>query len=285
MPVTQETTSGTIPVLNTEISFGTLTALFDYLDVYVDASTVTSPSRIKWRLYVIFPGVRPNLVVESLAMPCNQGPYLPFGPIQMIAGATYEIRAVAVEQVISVPIIAGFAGSNASSTPPSVASGSFVLSPTTQTVFATVPVYHSQYQVQVDPAGQNFTASTWRLLGTITGAAGSITAEIAIGQFSDSGPTSQPYIVISTANSPTSGLSNANFSSAGPAQPPQRARGAGSYSITGISLDSTGSIGPVNATLIGFDHSCCGQINGGNQVVNQTGTGNQAQQGVISLKQ
>ena len=259
MPVTQEVTSGTLPVVNAEISFGTLTSKFDYLDVYVDATAAATANRIKWRLYCLFPGVAPNLIVESLPNPCNQAPYLPFASVQMITGATYEIRGVAVDAPITVPILAGFAGSNAQTSAPVVATGSFPLSPTTQTVFATVSSYRSEFQVQVDANGQNFTASTWRLFGTIASPGNpalAITAEIAIGQFSESSPFSKPYIVISTPNF-NSGISNANVASSGNLQPPLRARGAGSYSLTGISLDPTGSIGPVNAALIGFDKSCC----------------------------
>jgi hypothetical protein len=286
MPVSQEVTSGALPVVNAEFSFGTLVSNFDYLDVYVDATAAATPNRIKWRLYCLFPGIAPNLVVESFPNPCNQAPYLPFASVQMIAGATYEIRGVAVDAPITVPILAGFAGTTAQNIPPTVASGSFPLSPTTQTAFATVAVYHSEFQAQVDANGQSFTASTWRLFGTITSLinpALSITAEIAVGQFADSSPFSKPYIVISTPNF-NSGISNANVASSGNLQPPLRARGAGSYTLTGISLDSTGSIGPVNAALIGFDKSCCaGQ---GNMLNDGTQPGvNQAVQNLVQLKQ
>jgi hypothetical protein len=261
MTVTTEVTSSAIPLVNAEISFGILTGQFDYIDAYVDATTVASSNRIKWRLYCIFPGVTPCLVAESLPIPANAQPNCPFQPIQMIVGATYELRAVAVDAPITTPILGGLAGSIAEALAPIVSTGSFVLSPIAQTTFATVGAYRSEFQAQVDAAGQNLTASTWRLFGSITGAGGTITAEIGIGQFADSSPSSIPYIVFSSANI-NSGLSGANLYSGGPVPPPLRARGANSYSLTGISQDSTGSIGPVNATLIGFDRSCCARQTG-----------------------
>ena len=239
MSVVQETTSKALPVVGAEISFGTLSPDFDYLDVYVDPLTATG--RIAWRIDGTLPGAAPELIRESLPIPSGQGPYLPFGPIQMIAGTTYEIKGIAVD-VPCPAIVAGFAGSNAQvdSGVPDVATGSFTLNTSTETVFATVPIFHTQWQVEVDPNGSASTASTWRLYGIITGAGGTVRAQIAIGQFGEVTTSTKPYNVISTANDPLG-------------SPLGRARGAGSYQVTGISLNAAGSTGPISATLAGFD--------------------------------
>ena len=240
MSIVQETTSAALPAVGVEVSFGTLTPTFDYLDVYVDASAAGN-RRIQWRLYSTLPGAAPELVADSLPVPSSNGPYLPFPQIAMIAGASYEIKGIAVDGPCP-PIVAGFAGSDAqvNSGPPSVANGSFVLKNSMETVFATVAVFHTQWQVGVSANGAVNTASTWRLYGIITGAGGTIRAQIAVGQFADVFAGVKPYIVISTANDKLG-------------QPVGRARGANSYQVTGISLDASGSSGPVVATLAGFD--------------------------------
>ena len=253
MAYTSEFTLAALP-FGVEVSFGTIAGTFDYVDAYVDQSAAgPRASRVIWRLYAVL-GTQTTLICQSLPMAYSGTGELPFAPIQSIAGASYELRGIAIDSAIAIPIAGALAGSDAEiSDPLTSATGTFTLPPEgIPRVYATISgVQHTQFLAAVNANGQEFTASSWELVGTI----GPISAVIATGSFAENssgGPLG--YIVFNTAGA-LSGIEAATaVTNTGVGLgAPNRARGADSYSLVGVGLDGGGSSGPVQATLIGFD--------------------------------
>ncbi|MHB8107732.1 MAG: hypothetical protein ACYDH4_09960 [Candidatus Cryosericum sp.] len=193
MPTVSETTLAPIMPNSVPTSFGTITPSFERLLGYVDASAGPVGSRIVWKLYAISGGVR-ALAAISAPMPCGPKPYLIFAEpnegvgrgVDMIAGTSYEIVGIPQDGNLT-NIRAGFVGYDieADTQPNEVVSSSQSLVFGQEVVFGSLVNHHVRVQVQVDTSGVAKAASSVRLYGTITGAAGPITVLIAEGVLTD----------------------------------------------------------------------------------------------------
>ena len=249
----QQVTAAALPIVGAEVSFGVLPGDADYLDVYVDQSA-SGPAggRVIWRIYANIGGPSPVLLAQSLPTAPQAAGALPFAPIEMIAGTSYELRGIAADIPITVPVKGGFAASDAqvdTQPPLDVVSGSAALPINNAAIsFAAIPRYHTQFLATVSANGQQNTASTWRLLGTIAGVGGIITAQIAIGSFAQN-PSggALSYIVFNTSDGNEATNVGHGLGT------PTRCRAAGAYALFGNAQDPAGTTGPVLASLVGYD--------------------------------
>lgn len=202
MTTSSETTLVAALPNGTPSSFGVLVASFERLMGYVDSSAAPVGSRIVWKLYATSGGVR-ALVAVTAPIPSQATPYTIFtepdtslgvvgkgGPLiggfQVVAGTQYEIVAIPQDGALT-NIRAGFVGYHieTNTSPNEVAAVAAAPVFNTEVNYGSLANHHVRLQVQIDPLAASNYQGQVRVYGTITGAAGNITALIATANVSN----------------------------------------------------------------------------------------------------
>ena len=207
MSTVSETTLALVMPAASPVPFGSIVPSFERLMGYVDASAAPAGTRILWQLFATSGGVRSLAAQETRTTPQGAGKTytvfandydgLGIAGFGTVAGSVYDIVGTSLDENLS-NIRAGFVGYDVevNTQPNEVTSQSHPLLSGAEVAFGSLALHHARVQVQYDAAGVENASVLVHVYGTITGAAGPITALIAQGV--GVGSQSFPSIPINT---------------------------------------------------------------------------------------